>query len=120
MRIIGLENQTIEELEHEVNSGGKFVIYQFSLSILVMSFKRSSDIYYVKAGESRVKKGVKFILLSLLLGWWGIPWGPIYTIGTLSNNFKGGKDVTTEVMQYLADAISKQNGVEEHPQLQSE
>ena len=37
-----------------------------------------------------------FTLLTLVLGWWGIPWGPIYTIGSIYTNFNGGKDVVSE------------------------
>jgi lipopolysaccharide export LptBFGC system permease protein LptF len=55
----------------------------------------------VRAGENRVLKGLGFSLLSFLLGWWGIPWGPIYTVQALWNNFQGGKDVTTEVLASL-------------------
>ena len=43
-------------------------------------------------------QGLPFTLLSLLLGWWGIPWGPIYTIQSLWVNLKGGRDVTQEIM----------------------
>jgi len=28
-------------------------------------------------------QSLPFTLLSLLLGWWGNPWGPIYTIQSL-------------------------------------
>jgi len=35
--------------------------------------------------------------LSLLAGWWGIPWGPIWTVQALVTNFRGGKDVTAEI-----------------------
>jgi hypothetical protein len=37
-------------------------------------------------------------LLTIVLGWWGIPWGPVYSIQSLVVNLKGGKDVTAEVM----------------------
>jgi hypothetical protein len=40
--------------------------------------------------------------LSAFLGWWGIPWGPIYTIQSLSKNISGGKDVTDQVLASLA------------------
>ena len=33
--------------------------------------------------------------------WWGIPWGPIYTVGCLSTNLKGGKDVTDEIVKSM-------------------
>ncbi|WP_245840625.1 hypothetical protein [Ohtaekwangia koreensis] len=36
--------------------------------------------------------------MTFLLGWWGIPWGPIYSIGSLVHNLNGGKDVTQEIL----------------------
>jgi len=66
-----------------------------------MSFKNGSDIYFVKSGESGFGYGIKYSLISLVLGWWGIPWGPIYTIWSLIANCSGGKDVTQEVLHAL-------------------
>jgi hypothetical protein len=47
----------------------------------------------------------------MLLGWWGIPWGPIYTIQSFWVNFTGGRDVTREI-------ISAPGGGESIPQAQ--
>lgn len=98
MKIIGVEGLTNQQVNDEIGRGGRFVLYQYCISILVMTFKRGSNIYFVKAGEGSIGKGVGFSLLTLLLGWWGIPWGPIYTIQSLWVNFSGGRDVTQEVM----------------------
>ena len=32
-------------------------------------------------------------LITLLLGWWGIPWGPIRTVQALYINLRGGQMV---------------------------
>jgi hypothetical protein len=45
-------------------------------------------------------------LLTILLGWWGIPWGPVYSIQSLVVNLKGGKDVTTEVLARARQQVS--------------
>src|SRR5690242_19854063 len=101
-KIIGMEGiQTGTQLQQEIASGAKFVVYQYCISVLVMTFRRPSGIYFVRAEESRVMKGLGFTLLSLLLGWWGIPWGPIFTIQALWTNFNGGKDVTQAVLASL-------------------
>ncbi|MFO0757544.1 MAG: hypothetical protein U0359_13695 [Byssovorax sp.] len=101
MKIVGIEGLNGEQLSMELQRGAKFVIYQYCISIFVMTFKRPSDIYFVRAGESAVGKGIGFSAISFLLGWWGIPWGPIYTIGSFITNFGGGKDVTHEVVASL-------------------
>ena len=106
MKIIGIEGMSPKDIEFELLQGSKFVIYTYCISILIMTFRRSSDIYFVKYNESAVKKGMKFTLQSVLLGWWGIPWGPIYTIGALVTNFGGGKDVTQEVIRSVNSQVA--------------
>lgn len=101
MKILGIDNMTSEQLEQAIRDGGKFVMYQYCISIVIMTFKRPSDIYFVPAGASRIKPGMVLTLISLVFGWWGIPWGPIYTIGSLVTNLGGGRDVTSEVLVSL-------------------
>lgn len=102
-KIKGLEEiHTGSHLQQEINAGGKFVTYQYCISVLIMTFRRSSDIYFIRADESRITKGLLYSLVSLLLGWWGIPWGFIYTPAALYTNFSGGKDVTAEVLAAMS------------------
>jgi hypothetical protein len=104
MKIIGIDSFTGNDLKKEIERGGKFVVYSYAISIIVLTFKRSSDIYFIHGGEGSVGKGLKFSVLTLLMGWWGIPWGPIYSIGSLFTNFTGGKNITGEVVQMLNEA----------------
>jgi hypothetical protein len=101
MTIKNLEGLTTDQMNRELAHGGKFVIFQFTISVIVMTFRRSSDIYFIRAGENGAIKGLPFTLLSLVFGWWGIPWGPIYTIGSLYKNLSGGKDVTQEILSSM-------------------
>ncbi len=98
MQIKNIEGLSTDQINTELAQGAKFVVFQYTISIIVLTFKRSSDIYFIRAGENGTIKGLPFTGIAFLLGWWGIPWGPIYTIGSLYNNLKGGKDVTTEVL----------------------
>lgn len=100
-QIKNLQGVGHKELQRELAHGAKFVVYQYTISIIFMTFRESSSIYFVKSNESKVMKGIWFTLLSLVLGWWGIPWGPIYTVGSLYTNLSGGKDVTAEVLELL-------------------
>ena len=47
-----------------------------------------------------------YSLLTLVLGWWGIPWGLIYTPLALMTNFSGGRDVTAEVRPFVISRLS--------------
>jgi len=101
MTIKGMEGMTWDQLHDELSRGGKFVVYQYCVSILILTFLQSSDIYFVRAHEGSVGKGMGFTCITLLCGWWGIPWGPIYTIMALCTNLGGGKNVTNEVLATL-------------------
>ena len=105
-KITGLEEiQSGSHLQMELKQGGKFVVYQYCISLLVITFRRSSNIYFIRSEENAIVKGLPFTLLTLLLGWWGIPWGPIYTVTSVWTNFKGGKDVTQEVLASMASTV---------------
>lgn len=109
-KIVGMEDiKSGGQLQAEIHQGGKFVMYQYCISILILTFKRSSNIYFISHDQSPVVKGLPFTLLSLVLGWWGIPWGPIYTIQSVWVNFKGGKDVTQEVLASMMSAAQRTN-----------
>lgn len=101
MKIHGTEGMSAENIRDEVNRGGRLIVYTYCISILVMTFKRSSEIRLIKAGHNPVTSGLPYTLISLIFGWWGIPWGPIYTIETIYRNLSGGIDVTEELMQAM-------------------
>jgi hypothetical protein len=98
MAIHGIENLSNEQIKAELQKGAKFVVFQYCISVIVMSFKRSSGIYFIPAGAGSAGKAAPWCALSLLVGWWGIPWGPIWTIGTVAKNLSGGTDVTAQVL----------------------
>lgn len=98
MAIKGIEHLSNEQINAELQKGAKFVVFQYCISIVVMSFKRSSGIYFIPSGTSAAGKAAPWCALSLLVGWWGIPWGPIWTIGTVAKNLGGGTDVTAHVL----------------------
>lgn len=107
-KIVGLEDiKSGGELQAELQQGGKFVIYQYCISLLIITFKRSSNVYFISHDQNALVKGLPFTLLSLVLGWWGIPWGPIYTIQSLWVNLQGGKDVTQEILASMSTSAQK-------------
>ncbi len=101
MSIRGMEGMTNEQIEFELKMGGKFVVFQYCISILIMTFRRSSSVIFIKNGQNTILAGLPYTLLSLVFGWWGFPWGPIYTIGSFMTNFSGGKDITKDILKSI-------------------
>ena len=89
MKVNGIEGLSLEEMQSLVQQGAKFVMYEYAISILIMTFKRSSDVYFVKADENAIVKGLGFTAISLLFGWWGFPWGIIATPIQVTRNLGG-------------------------------
>ncbi len=107
MTIKGIEGMTNNQIEFEVQNGAKFVVFTYCISLLIVSFRRSSSPTFIKSHQNARIVGLPFIAISFFFGWWGIPWGIIYTLNCLSTDLSGGKDVTKEVMHMLSkeDAI---------------
>jgi hypothetical protein len=101
MEIRGMKGMDGERLQFELLRGGKFVLYYYCISVLIITFRRPSPVYFIRAEESAVVKGLPWTLLTLVAGLWGIPWGPIYTVQSLIVNLNGGKDVTAELQARL-------------------
>lgn len=101
MQIKNIEGLSVSQVRDIVGQGGKFVVFPYTISFLIMTLKRSSDIYFIRPDENTFKYSYGYVFLNLIIGWWGIPWGPIYTIGSAYHHIVGGKDLTLEVMSHL-------------------
>ena len=68
-KIKGIEGMTDDHIRFEVQSGAKFVIFEYCISAVIITFRRNSEIYFIKPGESAVAKRLPYTLLSLVAGW---------------------------------------------------
>ncbi len=93
----GAPNDT-SELERQILEGGRFVVFPYCISVLVLTFRRSSDLMFLRGDEDGARHALTYSLISFFAGWWGIPWGPIWTIASLFTNLSGGKDLTQAVL----------------------
>jgi len=104
---------SLEQLQNEVEKGGTFVMYQYCISILlVLTLRRFSPAYYIPANESKSKYKAKYNWLSSIFGWWGIPWGIVYTLSSYKINGKGGIDVTEDIMLNIDESSLANKKVE--------
>lgn len=72
--------------------------------ILVASFVyisvKTPSCYYIAGRDNIGFAKTAYTLASVLIGWWGIPWGPIYTIQAIEKNISGGERTT--IRAYLS------------------
>lgn len=101
MQIKNTEGLSVSQIKSIVQDNGRFVYFPYTISLVLVTFKRPSSIYLIRPGEMSIKYSYKHVLVNGVLGWWSIPWGPIHTIGCLVSQIGGGKDVTNEVMSEL-------------------
>lgn len=101
MRIIGIENLTPDEFARQLRAGGRFVQFEYCVSIIFLTFRRRSDIYFVPPGKRPFTPALTATAISLLVGWWAFPWGPIFTIWSVVTNLCGGRNVTRDVVETL-------------------
>lgn len=110
MAVVNLERMTLEELAEELHAGSKFVVYKYCISIVILTFQNPSGVHLVRADQSRFIHGLPYTLLSLVAGWWGFPWGPIYTVGSLASNIGGGTDITAKIRASVNSEIRRVSG----------
>lgn len=95
---------SVSQLYDQLSVGGRIVIYGYCISIIVLTFRLVSLPYFIKPDEKSSKYRSKYNLLSLFMGWWGLPWGPIYTLEMIKINSDkqgGATDVTEDVLLKL-------------------
>ena len=61
----------------------------YVMSFFFVTYRRAHSGIWCQ--QCRAFEAAKWTLVSGLLGWWGFPWGPIYTMQALYVNAKGGE-----------------------------
>lgn len=67
--------------------------FQFCLSFVAFSIKVPSR-YFISEDMTAIPINIIYTLCTLIFGWWGLPWGPIYTIQVVFKNIFGGTKMT--------------------------
>jgi hypothetical protein len=118
MKINSKQNLSTNQIQEEISKGGKFVHFQFTVSYLVGTYKGESVVRFIRPGVNAFQKGIVYSVITILFGWWGFPAGPRKTIQALRTNWKGGRDVTDELMAtidgQLLFAEAEKNRVRHH------
>lgn len=107
MAIRNIGRMTVGNMREAIQHGARFVTYEYVLSLLVITRRRSSPVFFVHPGQSHTQFHWPYTLLTLLLGWWGFPWGPAFTIGAVRDNLRGGHDVTAKMVEIILAAADQ-------------
>lgn len=91
-----------DELLARIRAGHRCVRFEYCVSVGVVTFRRLSAVYLTTDWRDRYVRGAGYSLLALLLGPWGVPWGPVWTARAVWTNLTGGDDVTDDVTRQLA------------------
>jgi hypothetical protein len=95
MRCSGQENPP----RPDTTAGERLVFYEYCISLLFISLRRPTALVRLRRGQRGWIKGLPYTLVSLLFGWWCVPWGFIYTPLVLWTNLSGGREITAEEWQ---------------------
>jgi hypothetical protein len=110
LHIEGTEGRTFAEIDALLQEGWQFVFFEYCISCVIFTLRRPTDIILMPPDEWRWLRGLPYTVLSFFLGWWGIPWGFIYTPIVLFSNLTGGCDVTAQTRAWLETHLA--NGPE--------
>jgi len=95
-----------QEILFELDCGAKLVIYQYVISLVIITFRRNSPLQVVPTDSSPAAKSLHWTLLTFFLCWWGFPFGLVYTPMVLYKNLNGATDVTLAVLAKLRPVSS--------------
>ena len=71
-----------------VSAQPRYIIFWYVISLLLVTSRRTMQ--GVFCPSCAPKKAFQASAITWLLGWWGFPWGPIWTIGALYRNLLNG------------------------------
>lgn len=89
---------SFSEIQNLKSKNGKFVTFQWIIPLPMFTpVKRLSKVYFVSKASEAKDYAKKYNLINLLIGWWGLPFGPVYLVKSIALNNQGGIDVTDDI-----------------------
>ena len=96
-----------------ISIGTEVTRFQACVSLIVVSSKCPSR-FFIRGYDNIFGIGAIYSLVTLVLGWWGIPWGPVYTVQVLYHNIRGGlKTTVAQLIEEMNAAVEEIEQAEE-------
>jgi hypothetical protein len=106
--IRNIGRMTIGEMREEIKRGARFVVFEYVISLILVSRQQVSPTFFIRAGESTFFQSLPYTLITAVLGWWSFPFGPANTIVAIRDNLRGGRDVSAKTIDEILEAADKQ------------
>lgn len=93
-----------------LDSSIRFSVFTYVMSFLIITTREVRSGIHCRDCRDGVRNRCN--LTSVTLGWWGIPWGPFYTIKSLVSNSKVDADlieVNADLLVDVADQLLKED-----------
>ncbi len=99
-----------------VQAGHRYYIIPYVFSVVVLTFRRNmGGVREVSDHNWPVMPLVGAALVTSLFGWWGFPWGIIFSIGALGRLWNGGRDVTFQMLQQVVGPVEAKRILDASP-----
>ncbi|MFB6340108.1 hypothetical protein ACE1ET_00215 [Saccharicrinis sp. FJH62] len=103
-RILLRQDYTVEELSSKIDQGARFIVFQYCVTVFfAVVLKRFSPAILIEDSKEMDHFRRKYNLLSGIFGWWGIPWGPFWSMASVRINREGGFDLTDDIMLNITE-----------------
>jgi len=100
-KLQNIKTTDLSELRNEIDSGAKFLLFNYRIGLGFVSLQRFSPAILIKRNNEIEKFKKKYNLINLIFGPWFIFKGPFLTYDAYKTNKNGGIDVTKDIMTNL-------------------
>lgn len=90
-----------QQLRAALERGDRCVRFRYVLSFVFVTCDYESTVHLMPATSDGTWRGLPYCLITMLFGWWGLPYGPIQSVAAIRSWMDGGEDVTDEIWDWL-------------------
>jgi hypothetical protein len=73
---------------HKITAQPRYAVFWYVVSVFLATFRNPLQGIYCATCARKV--ALQASIISAVVGWWGIPWGPIHTVKEILKNASGG------------------------------
>lgn len=100
-KLQNINTNDLEHLKNEVDSGAKFIVFNYRIGLGLVSLHKLSPAIFIKREDEIEKFKKKYNLLNLIFGPWFVFRGPVLAYDAYKVNKNGGIDVTNDILKNL-------------------